>query len=92
VVDSVNNELFVSGNDTVLVFSRTADGAATPLRTISGFKDLRGLALDTTNNELFAADIDTGSIYVVSRTADGETTPLRTITGLSWPAGIALGP
>ena len=69
VVDPVNNELFVSSNDTVFVFSRTADGAATPLRTISGFNDTRGLALDTTNNELFVADLGANTIYVVSRTA-----------------------
>ena len=80
----------MSGSDSVFVFSRTADGPATPLRTISGFSDIRGLALDTTNNELFVADLSAYLIYVVSRTADGTLTPLRTITGVTGVEGLAL--
>ena len=95
-LDLINDELIAgatSAGGSVRVYSRTADGAAAPLRTITTTvsNDMEGVAVDPYSNELFAADWN-GNILVFSRTADGETTPLRTITGLSTPAGITLGP
>jgi hypothetical protein len=83
-VDTVNNELVVSDDNThsLLVYSRTASGPALPLRTIQGLST--GLdfpsstVVDTVNNEVWATMNDTsdrGTVY--PRTATGNALPLR---------------
>ncbi|HEY3998269.1 MAG TPA: hypothetical protein VGO93_05350 [Candidatus Xenobia bacterium] len=105
-IDPVNNEIWLSGgsDNNIQVFSRTATGAATPLRTISGSGtglDIdSGIAVDPIGNEIFVSNVDladpTNSIEVFSRTANGNVAPLRTISGsgtnLTNPASIAVSP
>src|SRR5262249_28341993 len=83
-VDTLNNELVVSDDNThsLLVYSRTASGAALPLRTIQGLST--GLdfpsstVVDTVNNEVWATMNDTSDrATVYPRTAVGNATPLR---------------
>ena len=96
------DELFVanSGNSSVTVFPRTANGSVTPLRTISGgatgLDGPFGLSVDTVNNEVAVAN-NTGtamSLTVYSRSANGNVAPLRTIqgaaTGLGFPIGVVV--
>ncbi len=93
------NELYVSNGtaDSITVYSRTADGNIAPVRTITGaatnLSALRGIAVDTANNEIFVANW-ANSITVYSRAADGNIAPVRTITGaatnLNGPVGIAV--
>src|SRR5215813_1485549 len=85
-VDTVNNELIVGDDNhhAALVYSRTATGAAAPLRTIKGLSTLldypSSLVVDTTNNELWAVNDDTSDRAVVySRTANGAVAPLRVV-------------
>jgi DNA-binding beta-propeller fold protein YncE len=85
-VDTVNNELIVGDDNhhAALVYSRTATGAAAPLRTIKGLPTLldypSSLVVDTTNNELWAVNDDTSDRAVVySRTANGAVSPLRVV-------------
>jgi DNA-binding beta-propeller fold protein YncE len=58
----------------------------------STLSDLRGLAVDTVNNEIFVNNIT--SIMVFGRTDSGNIAPLRTIsgvsTGLNGPEGLAV--
>jgi DNA-binding beta-propeller fold protein YncE len=82
------DELFVTngGNDSVTVYTRTANGNIAPLRTISGgatgLSTPRGLAVDTVNNELAVANsLSPPSITVYALTANGNVAPLRTISG-----------
>lgn len=85
-VDTVNNELIV-GDDNhhgVFVYSRTATGAAAPLRTITGLNTLldypSSVVVDNVNNELWAVNDDTSDRAVVySRTANGDVAPLRVV-------------
>lgn len=85
-VDTVNNEIIVGddNNHGILVYSRTATGAAVPLREIRGLNPLLDypsqVVVDLVNNELWAVDNDTADRAVVfSRTANGDTAPLRII-------------
>ena len=85
-VDTVNNELIVGDDNhhAAFVYSRTATGAAAPLRTIKGLSTLldypSSLVVDTTNNELWAVNDDTSDRAVVySRTANGAVAPLRVV-------------
>lgn len=82
-VDAVNNEIFVSEKDYILVFSRTANGDAAPLRVIKGpdskVNGVRALAVDTQRNLLVAAG--RGSILIFDRTANGNAQPKAVIAG-----------
>jgi 6-phosphogluconolactonase (cycloisomerase 2 family) len=85
-VDTTNNELIVSDDDkhSVIVYSRTASGAATPLRQIQGGHTLidfpASAIVDTVNNEIWSAMNDTSERAVAhSRTANGNVAPLRFI-------------
>jgi hypothetical protein len=83
-VDSVNDEIVVAGYSGVAIHARTADGNATPLRTIvwSGLHP-SGLALDVAHDEIFTVNdaVSGGGVKVFSRTASGMVAPLRTIAG-----------
>jgi len=78
----------------ITVYSRTANGDAAPLRTISGaatgLQNPRGLAVDTVNNQILVVNVDGNgtdgpphppTITVYSRTANGNIAPVRTISG-----------
>lgn len=85
----MNNEVFVANdfhaNGTVTICTLTANGNATPLRTIAGAVSTvdipRGLAVDAVNNELVAVQISTPAITVNGRIASGNAVSLRTIVG-----------
>jgi len=98
-VDTANNEIFISNfaypnHSSITVYSRTANGNAAPVRTISGnltgLNAPNGIAVDTVNNEIFVANYLSKSITVYARTADGNTAPLRTISGLGGPVSVAV--
>ena len=89
-VDTVNNEIVVANLGdpptqlaSITVYSRTASGAAGPLRIISGGETLLnlpvGIAVDPRNNEVLVAN--THSITVYGRLASGNVKPLRKIGG-----------
>lgn len=85
-VDTTNNELFVGDDNdhSIIVYSRTASGAAAPLRKIQGLNtDLdfpSSVVLDLPNSEVWAVNNDTSDRAVVfGRTANGNVAPLRTI-------------
>jgi DNA-binding beta-propeller fold protein YncE len=105
-VDTVNNEIFVtnlrntgSGLEYfITVYERTANGDATPLRTVigasTGLDYPAGIVVDTVNNEILATNYFNSTITVYARTANGNVSPVRTIagasTGLASPWGIAV--
>lgn len=104
-VDPAHNEIVVTNimNDTIVVYSRTADGAAAPLRTVigrhsggkkTGLDSPIGVAVDMARNEILVANNRVNSVTVYSRTARGDAVPMRAIkgpsTGLNGPVGIAL--
>lgn len=97
-VDTENNEIFVTVNDTITVYGRTDDGDVPPLRTIegpdTGLATPSGIFVDTDNNEIFVANSGNDTITVYGRTDEGDVSPLRTIegldTGLSEPGGISV--
>lgn len=80
----------------IRVYSRTANGDATPMRVIQGPKTRLDLPMkivvDSTHNEIFVANSGTSSILVFGRTANGDVAPIRTIegraTGLKKPVGV----
>jgi len=80
----------------IRVYSRTANGDASPVRVIQGPKthlDLpMKIVVDSTHNEIFVANSGASSILVFSRTATGDVAPIRTIegpaTGLKKPVGV----
>src|SRR5437660_738946 len=88
--------LYVASRDVITVYA-TANGNATPIRTISGSNTglgcPAGLGLDAAG-ELYVANPCGGSITVFAAGADGNATPTRTIigsnTGLNGASGIAL--
>ena len=87
-------EVFVTNylGDSVTTYSRTVRGLRTPLRRITGLSAPAGFAVDTLNNEILVANIN--SIAVYSLAASGNAAPLRTIsggdTGLAQPLGLAV--
>jgi hypothetical protein len=92
-------EVFVTNylGDSVTTYSRTVRGFRTPLRSITGpsiggVSAPAGVAVDTVNNEILVANIN--SIAVYSLAASGNDTPLRTISGdatqLAQPIGLAV--
>lgn len=96
-----NDELFVSnkGNNSVTVYTRTADGNVVPVRTLigglTGLNDPSGLFADAANKELFVANAGNDSVTVYPLTwVDPNTPPIRTLsggaTGLNTPTGLTL--
>ena len=80
----------------IIVFSRTAENNASPVRVIRGPKTELSLPMkvfvDTVHNEIFVANSGSNSILVFSRTANGDVSPLRKIEGpatkLKKPVGL----
>jgi 6-phosphogluconolactonase (cycloisomerase 2 family) len=94
-------QLFVTNqrDNSVTVYTRTANGNMMPIRTISGpatgLANPVGLVVDPVHNELTVSDdYIPGAITVYPLTASGNTAPLRSLvgaaTGLSAPVGLAL--
>ncbi len=87
-VDLKNDEILV-GNDaqeTLQVYSRTANGVVAPLREIKGratFVTFPGqVIMDPVNDELWSIGNDIADLVTVySRTADGNVRPIRRIDG-----------
>ena len=85
-LDPGRGELFVgNGNEKVLVFSRTASGNVSPLRTlsVSGLGKLSGLAVDPARGELMVqgAYSQGGGVRTYAVTTQDAGAPLRE---LSW--------
>jgi DNA-binding beta-propeller fold protein YncE len=99
-LDAVNGEIFVSDEDRILVFPRTATGSVPPVRSIGGFatglSTPTSILVDPARNEVVVTSSDHSSVTTFSRTASGNVAPLRTLsgaaTGLSLPYGVALDP
>jgi DNA-binding beta-propeller fold protein YncE len=80
----------------IRIYSRTANGDASPVRVIQGPKTRLDLPMkivvDSVHNEIFVANSGASSILVFSRTANGDVAPMRTIegpaTGLKKPVGL----
>jgi sugar lactone lactonase YvrE len=80
----VGNELYVGAGNEVRVYSWTASANDAPIRTITGFGQVTGLAV--IGEELFVADFDQNAIRVFPVTSAGNAAPSREITeGLSGP-------
>jgi DNA-binding beta-propeller fold protein YncE len=74
-------EIFVttdSGN-TIQVFSNSATGNATPLRSITVGAQPRGIYVDQANGEIYVALVNDG-VNVYSINATGAATPVRSFT------------
>ncbi len=78
-------EIFIADQaaPAIRVYSRTASGSASPLRSITGaattLSSPGGLAVDATNAEVVVADYP--NVRVFSRTANGNVAPLRVFGG-----------
>jgi DNA-binding beta-propeller fold protein YncE len=78
------DEVYASLNQTsVAAYSRLATGSTAPLRTLTGFSQVRGLAQNPVSGELFVADQPAKTVKVFPLTAQGAAAPTRTITGVS---------
>jgi 6-phosphogluconolactonase (cycloisomerase 2 family) len=96
-VDTVNNEIYVTialgaigvANVRIAVYSRTASGNIKPTRYLYNTTDLtnvRGISVDTLNNEIAVAT--SSSINIYNRTDTGDVSPKRqkisgNLTGLN---------
>ncbi|MCZ6753263.1 MAG: hypothetical protein O7E51_15725 [Acidobacteria bacterium] len=82
-VDKVNNELYVTEKEYILVFPRTANGDVAPIRVIRGpdtrLINTRGLVVDPIRNLLIASTAE--GVMIFPRTANGNAKPIRTIVG-----------
>ncbi len=85
-VDTTNNELLVSDDNkhSFSAYSRTASGAAVPLRTVQGLTTgldfPSSVVVDSVNNEIWVVMDDTSDrAEAFSRTASGNVAPLRII-------------
>ncbi len=78
-------EIFVSGNNEITVYSRTANGNVAPVRTIAGaltgFNGVTNVAPDTVHSELVMSNCNPGSVLVFPFAANGNVAPSRKISG-----------
>src|SRR3990172_8203768 len=83
-VDLANNELLVTNlNNTILVYRKTDEGEALPLRTIganTGLLNPKWIFADTKNNEIFVSNFSSRLITTYGLTDEGNVAPLRTIS------------
>ena len=88
-VDEVNNEIIVAnnGNNSVLIFPRTANGNVPPRRVIrgprTGIKGPMGVAI--AKGEIWVANFGDHTALVFPRLADGNIAPRRILRNA--PAG-----
>ncbi|HEX9667574.1 MAG TPA: hypothetical protein VGA95_13585 [Thermodesulfobacteriota bacterium] len=83
-LDTENNELFVTNlNNTILVYRKTDEGEALPLRIIganTGLLNPKWIFADTKNNEIFVSNFSSRLITTYGLTDEGNVAPLRTIS------------
>ena len=79
----------------VSVYSRTANGSPTPLRSIqgglTGLATVGGLFVDRVNDELYVENYS-GSVAVFARLADGNVAPIRPFASFTRPFGLVVDP
>ena len=92
-VDVAHDEMMVdSGDDSVLVFSRTATGNVVPIRKLGGpktqIRNIYGLSVDSVRNLIVVANrVDLGGressdgILIFNRTDSGDVAPRGVIAG-----------
>ncbi len=92
-VDVAHDEMIVdSGDDSVLVFNRTANGDVEPLRRLGGpktqIRNIYGMSVDSVHNLIVIANrVDTGGrastdgILIFNRTDSGDVAPRAVIAG-----------
>src|ERR1700693_1025326 len=89
-VDPVHDEIFIPAGDRILVYSRTANGDAAPLRVIGGpdtkLKRAQAAAVDPVHNILVAGTSRAyqdglGALLVYDRSANGNVKPKAVIMG-----------
>ena len=93
-VDTVNDEIFVPSfeitSSTISVFQRSANGASTPIRTLSGattrIDNPIGFAFDSVNQEIVVDSYSGGGpgvpgLLVFPSTASGDVAPSRVVAG-----------
>jgi len=92
-VDVPHDEMIVdSGDDSVLVFQRTATGNAAPIRKIGGpktqIRNIYGMSVDSVHNVIVVANrVDLGGresndgILIFNRTDQGDVAPRGVIAG-----------
>ena len=89
-VYSVNNDTM----DTMVIFSREAQGDVSPKRELRTPHGTYGIAVDEQAQELFLTVQHINGVVVYRKMAEGEEEPLRTLqgehTGLEDPHGIAV--
>jgi DNA-binding beta-propeller fold protein YncE len=83
-IDPVNNEIYVSNDDTVLVFPREGQGNVAPVRILKGpqtrlSEGAGAVAVDAVHNLLIVQS--GGTLKIFDRTANGDVKPLRVIGG-----------
>ena len=90
-IDTKNGEVAVasSGNNSILVFSRTSSGNVAPARMIRGAKTglngPMGVAVDAKNDEIWVTNYGDHTALVFARTASGDVAPKRILRNA--PAG-----
>jgi len=92
-VDVPHDEMIVdSGDDSVLVFNRTASGDVAPIRKLGGpktrIRNIYGMTVDSLHNLIVIANrVDTGGresedgILIFNRTDEGDVPPRAVIAG-----------
>jgi hypothetical protein len=92
-VDVAHDEMIVdSGDDSVLVFARTASGNAAPIRKLGGpktqIRNIYGMSVDSVHNLIVIANrVDLGGrestdgILIFNRTDSGDVAPRAVIAG-----------
>lgn len=98
-VDPATGDIYSVANDTVdtmVVFSRQAEGNVVPDRMLATPHGTYGIAVDEDREELFLTVQHDNSVVVYRKNAEGDEKPIRTLRGdrtmLEDPHGIALDP
>jgi DNA-binding beta-propeller fold protein YncE len=98
-IDPSNGDIYAVNNDTIdtlVVFSRKAQGDVVPDRELHTPHGTFGIAVDEVAQELFLTVQHDNAIAVFKKTAKGTEAPIRVVqgdnTGLADPHGMALDP
>jgi DNA-binding beta-propeller fold protein YncE len=96
-IDPSNGDIYAVNNDTIdtlVVFSRKAQGDVVPDRELHTPHGTFGIAVDEVAQELFLTVQHDNAIAVFKKTAKGTEAPIRVVqgdhTGLADPHGMAL--
>jgi DNA-binding beta-propeller fold protein YncE len=90
-IDSAHDEIAVAnnGDNSILIFARTASGDVAPARVIAGdqtgINRPMGIAFDTKNDEIWVSNFGDHSAVAFGRSDSGNVSPKRTIR--TAPAG-----